>query len=438
MQQTLAAESGRIQLATTDRERTRALIAGCIGNFVEWYDFALYGAFAAVIATTFFPRADPLAGLMATFGVFGVAFLARPVGALLFGHFGDRVGRRRALAVGILLMAAVTAGIGLLPGYATLGWLAPALLVVLRAAQGVAVGGEYGGSAALVVEFAPSGRRGWYGGWQYATVGFGLAIGIGTAAVLGTVLTSASVEAWGWRLPFLLALPLGVVGLYVRARLGETPSFLATRRLGRVARAPLADALRTRRRQALIGFGVVAAAVVTFNVFYVFLPAYLTGQRETTVREAFGAAFIGLLVGSAVAPAFGGLSDRVGRRPVLLGGVLALLLLIPPAFSLISTGDTRSMLLGYVLVGVPLGSLALTAFLAELFPTPARYSGLSLTYGLGSAMFGGTAPLLATALVQRTGVTQSPVWYATITVAVGLVCVLFAPETAEQPLDADA
>ena len=177
---------------------------------------------------------------------------------------------------------------------------------------------------------------------------------------------------------------------------------------------------------------------MTFNVFYVFLPAYLTGQRLTGAREVFGAAFIGLLVGSAVAPAFGGLSDRVGRRSVLLGGVLALLVLISPAFSLISSGTTPRMLFGYLFVGVPSGSLALTAFLAELFPTPTRYSGLSLTYGLGSAVFGGTAPLLAAALVHRTHAMQSLAWYAIITGVVALVCVLLAPETARQPLDVDA
>ncbi|MDP9207831.1 MAG: MFS transporter, partial [Actinomycetota bacterium] len=181
---TLARETDRIDQGTASGVRRRALVAGCVGNLVEWYDFALYGAFATVLAAAFFPQADPATGLLAAFAVFGVAFLARPAGALLFAHYGDRRGRQRALVASILLMAVVTAGIGLLPGYDAAGWLAPALLVLLRAGQGVAVGGEYGGSAAFVVEYAPADRRGWYGGWQWATVGLGLAAGLATAALL--------------------------------------------------------------------------------------------------------------------------------------------------------------------------------------------------------------------------------------------------------------
>jgi MHS family proline/betaine transporter-like MFS transporter len=181
----VAREADRIHQATASDARRRALVAGCIGNLVEWYDFAIYGAFATILATAFFPEADPVSGLLAAFAVFGVAFLARPAGALLFAHHGDRRGRRRALSASILLMAVVTAGIGLLPGYGSIGWLAPALLVLLRAGQGVAVGGEYGGSAAFVIEYAPADRRGWYGGWQWAIVALGLAAGIATAALLG-------------------------------------------------------------------------------------------------------------------------------------------------------------------------------------------------------------------------------------------------------------
>lgn len=189
--------AAEMQHEVTRHTRRRALIAGCIGNLVEWYDFALYGAFATSIAVTFFPQRDPVSGLVATYLVFATAFVTRPVGALLFGHIGDRLGRRRALAAGILLMALVTAGTGLLPGYAAIGWAAPALLVLLRVGQGVAIGGEYGGSAAFVVEYAPTGRRGWYGGWQWATVGLGLAAGLGAAALLGATLPAYALHGWG-------------------------------------------------------------------------------------------------------------------------------------------------------------------------------------------------------------------------------------------------
>ena len=434
---TTGREAERMQAATASSMRRRALVAGCIGNFVEWYDFALYGAFATIIATTFFSERDPVSALLATYWIFVVAFLARPAGALLFGHFGDRLGRRRALAATILLMALVTAGTGMLPGYAAIGWPAPVLLALLRAGQGVAVGGEYGGSAVLVVEYAPADRRGWYGGWQWATVGLGFAAGIGAAALLGATLPVFALHSWGWRLPFLLALPLGLIGLYIRIRLDETPGFRALQQRGAVARVPLADALHTARRQVVVGFGVVAAVSLTFNVFFVFLPSYVATTGRTELPRAFAAAFAGLVVASAAAPMFGGLSDRIGRRPVLLAGTVTLLVVTVPASSLVQRGGTVEMLLGYSLIGLALGSLALTAFLAELFPTRLRYSGLSLTYGIASALFGGTAPFVAALLAQQTGNARLPAWYAACVTAVAVVCVVMAPETADRPLDTD-
>lgn len=434
---TIATEAQRIQEETPRHTRRRALVAGCVGNLVEWYDFALYGAFAPVLATTFFPTRDPLAGLIATYLIFVMAFLARPAGALLFGHLGDRVGRRSALAAGIALMALVTAGTGLLPGYAAIGWPAPVLLALLRAGQGVAVGGEYGGSAVFVVEYAPAGRRGWYGGWQWATVGLGFAAGIAAAVLLSAVLPTSALQSWGWRLPFLLALPLGLIGLYIRTRLDDTPGFRAMQRVGTLARVPVVDALQTARRSVAIGFGLVAAVTVTFNVFFVFLPAYSAASGQLRLPVALAAALVGLVVASTVAPMFGRLSDRVGRRPVLLGGTVALLVVTVPASSLVQGPEVTGAVLGYALVGLVLGSLGLTAFLAELFPTRLRYSGLALTYGVASALFGGTAPVVAASLTRQSGAAQSPAWYATAVAAAAVVCVLMAPETMNRPLDTD-
>jgi MHS family proline/betaine transporter-like MFS transporter len=428
---TIAREADRIQRATTSDARRRALAAGCVGNLVEWYDFALFGAFATLLAAAFFPEADPVSGLLTTFAVFGVAFLARPAGALLFAHYGDRLGRRRALATTILLMAVVTAGIGLLPGYASAGWLAPVLLVLLRAGQGVAVGGEYGGSAAFVVEYAPADRRGWYGGWQWATVALGLAAGIAMAALLSATMDGSALRGWGWRLAFLLALPLGLVGLYIRLRIEETPGFRAVQRLGGAARTPLADTLRIARRQVVVGFGIVAAVSATFNIVFVFLPSHLATTGRAPLDRALATALVGLLVGAAAAP----LSDRVGRRPLLLAGVVALLILTLPVTALLLRGEPGSLLLGYSLIGLALGTLVPSTFLAELFPTRLRYSGLSLTYGLASALFGGTAPAVATLLIRRTGAALSPAWYATTLALVAMACVLLAPETIGRPLE---
>ena len=429
-------EAERIQQATGEEARRRALLAGSVGNFVEWYDFALYGAFATVIAATFFPEADPGGGLLAAFAVYGVAFVARPAGALLFAHYGDRRGRRRALAASILLMAVVTAGIGLLPGYGAVGWLAPVLLVLLRAGQGVAIGGELGGSAAFVVEYAPGDRRGWYGGWQWATLVLGLAAGIAAAALASSTLEPSALRAWGWRLAFLFALPLGLVGLYIRLRIEETPGFRAVQRLGAAARTPLADTLRTERRAVVVGFGLVAAITATFNVFFVFLPSYLATTGRAPLGRVLGAAVVGLLLAAGVAPLAGRLSDQVGRRPLLVPGLVALLVLTVPVTGLLLRGDPGGLLLGYALIGLALGTLVPSTFLAELFPTRLRYSGLSLTYGLASALFGGTAPALATFLVRRTGDGLAPAWYATALTVAAAACVMLAPETVGRPLEA--
>jgi MFS transporter, MHS family, proline/betaine transporter len=413
----------------------RALVAGCVGNLVEWYDFALYGAFASVIAATFFPGQDPSAGLLATFTVFGVAFLARPAGALLFANWGDRRGRRRPLAASILLMGLVTAGIGVLPGHDAIGWAAPFLLVLLRAGQGMAVGGETGGSVALVVEYAPRDHRGRYGGWQWATIGLGLAAGISVAAVSSAILPGPALRAWGWRAPFLLALPLGLVGLYVRTRLEETPGFLAVQGRQAAARTPLRETLRTARRQLVVGFAIVAAVTASFNIFYVFLPSHLAASGRAPLARALAAAVVGLLVGAVAAPVAGRISDRVGRRPVLLAGAVALLLVTMPAFWLIQRGTVGGLVLGYAVIGLVLGVVALSAFLAELFPTRLRYSGLSLTFGLASALFGGTAPALATVLAGRAGNLSGAAWYASAVTAVAVAILLMTPAPAHRTLD---
>jgi MHS family proline/betaine transporter-like MFS transporter len=418
------------------RTSRRALVAGGVGNVVEWYDFAVYGAFATVIATTYFPGADPIAGLSASFAVFATAFLARPVGAVVFGRLGDRVGRRQVLVTVIVLMAAATAGIGLLPGHAAIGVLAPVLLVVFRAAQGFSVGGEAAGATAFVVEYAPEGRRGWYGSWLWSTLALGVAGGIGVAVLLARVFPREVLEDRGWRLAFLVALPLGLVGLYLRLRLDETPRFRAVERADAVVRRPVADTLRAYPGRLLLGLAPVAAASLTFNLYFFYLPGYLATALGVPLSRTLAAPLVGLLVVAALAPPLGRLSDRVGRRPLLVAGAVALLLTVLPAFQLIRGAEPAGLVLGYLLVALPLASLVVVpAYLAELFPTPVRSTALALSYGLGTALFGGTAPFLATVLVRRTGSPVAPAIYAVAVAFVAVAAAAASRETAFQALD---
>jgi MFS transporter, MHS family, proline/betaine transporter len=274
----------------------RALVAACVGNAVEWYDFALYGAFATILAVTFFPSEDRGADLLATFAVFSTAFIFRPVGALLFGRRGDRSGRRQLLVLMIIVMSLATAGVGMLPGYASIGLLGPVLLVVLRVAQGLSAGGEAAAASAFAVEYAPVHRRGWYGGWVWATLALGLAAATGTAALLAWWLPPATLEAWAWRAAFLVALPIGLVGLYLRLRPDETPSFQAIQRTDAVAQRPVRDVLAAYPGQMLAGLALVAAASLSFNTSFVYLPNQLVTERGLPLSRALAGALLGLVV----------------------------------------------------------------------------------------------------------------------------------------------
>jgi MFS transporter, MHS family, proline/betaine transporter len=415
----------------------RALVAACIGNLVEWYDFALYGAFATVLASTYFPSADEQASLLAAFAVFSTAFIVRPVGALLLGRRGDHRGRRHVLATAIILMSLATAGIGLLPGYRSIGLLAPFLLVLLRVAQGLSAGGEASTASAFVVEYAPAGRRGWYGGWIWATFALGLGAGIGAATLLTWRLPPAALAAWGWRLAFLAAVPVGLVGLYLRLRLDETPRFRAVQRAQAVARWPVREAIRAYPGRMLAGAALVAAVSLSFNTFFIFLPSQLSIELGIPLPRALAGALLGLAVMAALSPALGRLSDRVGRKPLLVAATLSLLGLTIPVYLLVRQGGPGSLALGYVLVGAALSGFVLPAYLSELFPTRLRSSALAITYGVASALFGGSAPLVQTLLVRRTGNPLVPAWYATAVALVAAVGALRLPESAFRPLDAE-
>ncbi|MER7463024.1 MFS transporter [Streptomyces sp. NPDC097981] len=403
----------------------RALLAGSVGNLVEWYEFGVYGCLATVIAANFFtPDASGAGGsggaeaLVATYASFALAFFFRPVGAVLFGRLGDRVGRRPTLIAVVCLMTLATATIGLLPTRAAIGSAAPWLLTLLRILQGLSAGGEFGGAVALMTEYAPVGRRGLHGAWQSFTVALGLLTGAGTAATLASTLPAEALHAWGWRIPFLLALPLGAVALWLRTALEEPPGAAPPRS---TAAGPPVEAVQTvgareLSRAVVLGIGRIMGWSAAGYTFLVVLPSYLQTALGASLREALLAtALANAGFAASILPA-GALSDRIGRRPVMMCGALGVVVLALPLLHLLQSPGASpwaragAVLLAGALVGLLAGPGP--AMLAEMFPRKVRCTGLGLAYALANAVFSGCAGLVITALIARTGDTAVPAYYA--------------------------
>ncbi|MEU6300132.1 MFS transporter [Streptomyces erythrochromogenes] len=428
----------------------RALLAGSAGNLVEWYEFGVYGCFATVIAANFFtPQAGTGTGtgagvqggaeaLVATYASFALAFFFRPVGALLFGHIGDRFGRRPALVLVVGLMTLATTLIGLLPTRADIGAAAPWLLTFLRVLQGLSAGGEFGGAVSLMAEYAPPGRRGLYGAWQSFTVALGLLAGAATAAALATALPAAALYAWGWRIPFLLALPLGAVALWLRTALEEPPGGPpsgppAGSMAGPASATGTTDPTRTtgvreQARAVALGIGRIMGWSAAGYAFLVVLPSHLQSALGASFRDALLATtLVNLGFAAAILPA-GMLSDRIGRRPVMLCGALGVAVLALPLLHLLQAPGTpaqvrvAAVLTAGALVGLLAGPGP--AMLAEMFPRRVRCTGLGLSYALANAVFAGCAGLFITALATRTGNTAVPAHYAAAACALSVPALL--------------
>jgi metabolite-proton symporter len=408
------------------------VLASFIGTTIEWYDFFLYGTAAALVFNRlFFPTFDPLAGTMAALATYSVGFFARPVGGIVFGHLGDRMGRKSMLVTTLMLMGLATFQIGLLPTYAQAGVAAPVLLVVLRFIQGFGVGGEWGGAVLMAVEHGHRGRRGLYASWVQAGVPAGLLLA--TAVFnLCALLPEQAFMRWGWRVPFLLGIGLLGVGLFIRLRVLESPLFTQLQDQSKPVRVPFVEVIRRYPRNVLLAIGARFAENGCFYIFTVFVLTYASvqlGLPKTTILN-------GVLVASAVQfvviPLFGVLSDHVGRRPVYLGGALALAVFAFPFFAMVDTRSTLAIWLA-IIVGLIVHAAMYApqaAFFSELFGTEVRYSGASIGYQLASPLAGGLAPLIATALLQWSGGQPWPVAvYLIVLAAVTLVSVWLAAET---------
>ena len=414
----------------------RAITAAGIGNFVEWFDYSIYGFLVVVISGVFFPPGDPNAALLSGFAVLAVPVFVRPVGGLFFSHFGDRIGRQRTLATVIILMSLATFSIGLLPGYATLGVLAPVLLVLARAVQGFSAGGEYAGGASFMAEYSPDARRGYLTSWMAVSTGTGLLAGSLVAFLLTSSLSEAAMSSWGWRVPFLLAGPLGIIGFYLRLKLEDTPMFRALEQEEEVAQAPLIESFRVYWRQILLATGIVLGQLVTYYAILVYTPTYLSETLGFESSQALLASTVSVAVYILLLPVFATLSDRFGRRRVMMAGCAGLVLLSYPGFLLISQGNLLVVVLVQAILGGLLLSLytgPLVAALVELFPTRVRYSGFATSFNVGS-MASNSAPFLATYLIGATGSNFIPAYFVIVTCAISLVAAYLIPESAGKPL----
>ncbi|HWL96449.1 MAG TPA: MFS transporter [Nocardioidaceae bacterium] len=416
----------------------KAVLGAAIGNAVEWFDFACYGFLATTLAQVFFPSQDDTTAVLNTFAVFAAAFFVRPLGGLFFGRLGDRVGRRRTLSSVILLMSAATCGIGVLPSHEQAGMVATVLLVALRLLQGFSAGGELGGGAAFLAEYAPAKRRGFLVSWVEFTTVIGFLLGSLVVLGLTVVASEQQMVDWGWRIPFLIAAPLGIVGLFIRLRLEETPEFRSLAAEGKVARSPIREVLTQSRRSILVATILSALIHAGFYMLLVYLQTYATEEIGLSSGVASLSTTLSLLVGLIAIPFVGRLSDRVGRRPVMAVGAGALVTLTYPLFLLMNTGSASLAIAGQAGLGLlfaiylPVSVCVLT----ELFPTRTRYGGLSIAYNIAAALFGGTAPYLATWLISVTGDPLSPAWYMIGVSAMALVASLTTAESARLPLSA--
>lgn len=414
----------------------RVVTASLIGTTIEWYDFFLYGAAAALVFNhVFFPESDPLVGTMLAFTTYAVGFVARPLGGLVFGHFGDRIGRKQLLVLSLLLMGGATFAIGLLPTYAAVGAAAPLLLTLLRVIQGFALGGEWGGAVLLVAEHGEARNRGFWTSWPQAGVPCGNLLATAVLAVLAVVMTDQAFLDWGWRVPFLLSGVLVFIGLWIRLAVSESHVFKEASRKAAsdrgAERAPILDVLRHHWRETLVAMGVRMAENVSYYVVTAFILVYATQQAGLANDAVLNAVLIASAVHLVTIPMWGALSDVVGRRPVIAVGALGVSAWSFAFFPLIDVGTFWSVTLaatvGLLLHGAMYGPQA--AFFSELFSTRVRYSGASIGYQLASILAGGLAPLIATALLATFGTSVPISAYVAGVGVVTLVAVVFARET---------
>jgi MHS family shikimate/dehydroshikimate transporter-like MFS transporter len=420
-----------------DPDLKAALWASVLGTMVEWYDFLIYGTAAALVFNKlFFPTFDSLSATLASFATYAVGFAARPLGGVIFGHFGDRIGRKAILIVTLLVMGIGTFLIGCLPTYADIGIYAPIALVTLRLLQGIGIGGEWGGAVLMVVENAPNGRRGYYGSLVQAGFPLGIALSTGVFLLLAQM-PEAQFLSWGWRLPFLASIILVAVGVFIRLRLSETVAFKRVKAEGRVSRAPVLEVIKQNPRPFLIAVGMKVSEVAWVYVLIVFSVFYCTTYLGLPKSLILNGIVAGALLELITIPLFGALSDRFGRKALYFFGIASSLVAAFPVFTLLETKDPTTIVFTIAIAlslthGTMFGPQA--AYMTELFGTHVRYSGASLGCQIAAAISGGFAPMIATGLLAATGGTEAISLYLIALGVITVMAVAFSRETASSDI----
>ena len=399
----------------------RALLAVTLGNMLEWYDFAVYAFLTAVIGKVMFPAGSATASLLLSAATFGVGFLTRPVGALVFGALADRRGRKFALLLTFGLMGGATLAIGVIPPFATIGVAAPLLVVLARLLQGLATGGAMGGATAMLSEYAPPGRVGFFASWQAASQAGALLLGALAAATVSATLAPAELNTWGWRLPFLASVVIVPLTLYIRSKVADPEAFI---RQGTVASSPLSQLWRTHRAGVARGFGITIIWTVATYFFFVYVPLYAHSVLRFPMSTTLFTNSLALAFMLVVSPIAGHLSDRFGRYPVMLTAALTIVVLILPGFDFLSSHPQTAALATFQVASAVLAACFIgpaPAAMAELFPVGVRSSGVGVAYNFSVTVFGGFAPLIATGLVARTGNPLSPTWYVMFSCGLSLL-----------------
>ncbi|WP_433335579.1 MFS transporter [Spirillospora sp. CA-294931] len=421
-----------------DRTVRKAVAASAMGNCIEWFDFGVFsaGVMTTIVGTVFFPPDDGGSAVLRSFALIAAAFVARPFGGMFFGTLGDKLGRKTILAVTIILMSGSTFVIGILPGYDTIGMAAPILLLAVRLVQGFSTGGEYGGAATVIAEYAPTHRRGFFGSFlEFGTL-VGYILGAGLVLGIDLMLSQSAMESWGWRIPFLIALPLGLVGLYIRSKLEDTPEFQKMEEAGTVARSPLKETLLHNWRMILNLIGIVILLNVAHYALLTFMPSYLDSNLEIgSTTASLITIGVELAMLTVIIP-LGSLSDRVGRKPLLLTAAVGFMIVSFPSIALMQTKDPLAITAGFAMMGglLVLMLAVIGSTFPAMFPTQVRYGAFSIGYNLSTSIFGGTTALVIEKLIKTTGSNYIPAYYLVGAAVVALVPILLLPETARVPI----